>query len=149
MRFVTSEKGIEFIKSYEALVLKAYDDSTGVWTIGYGHTAGVMPGMEITESQAVEFLQADLKRFEESVNRYVTVPLTQNMFDALVSFTFNLGAGALKRSTLLKKLNCGYITGAAGQFERFVYAGGKVMRGLVRRRAAEKEIFLNGKYLFN
>ena len=97
MRFVTSEKGIEFIKSYEALVLKAYDDSTGVWTIGYGHTAGVMPGMEITESQAVEFLQADLKRFEESVNRYVTVPLTQNMFDALVSFTFNLGAGALKK----------------------------------------------------
>ncbi len=125
MRFVTSEKGIEFIKSYEALVLKAYDDSTGVWTIGYGHTAGVMPGMGIT------------------------VPLTQNMFDALVSFTFNLGAGALKRSTLLKKLNCGDITGAAGQFERFVYAGGKVMRGLVRRRAAEKEIFLNGKYLFN
>ena len=142
MRFVTSEKGIEFIKSYEALVLKAYDDRTGAWTIGYGHTAGVMPGMEITESQAVEFLQADLKRFEESVNRYVTVPLTQ-------SFTFNLGAGALKRSTLLKKLNCGDITGAAGQFERFVYAGGKVMRGLVRRRAAEKEIFLNGKYLFN
>ena len=71
------------------------------------------------------------------------------MFDALVSFTFNLGAGTLKRSTLLKKLNRNDIDGAAAEFDRFIYAGGKIMRGLVRRRAAEKEIFLNGNYLNN
>ena len=149
MEFVTSQKGIDFIRSYESLRLKAYDDSTGVWTIGYGHTAGIMPDMTITESQAVDYFKTDLKSFERSVNKYVIVPIKQNMFDALVSFTFNLGAGTLKRSTLLKKLNRNDIDGAAAEFDRFIYAGGKVMRGLVRRRAAEKEIFLNGNYLNN
>lgn len=149
MEFATSQRGMDFIRSYEALRLKAYDDSTGVWTIGYGHTAGVTPGMTITESQAVDYFRTDLKSFERSVNKYVIVPITQNMFDALVSFTFNLGAGTLKRSTLLKKLNCNDFAGAAAEFDRFIYAGGKIMRGLVRRRAAEKEIFLNGNYLNN
>lgn len=149
MEFVTSQRGMDFIRSYEALRLKAYDDSTGVWTIGYGHTARVMPGMTITESQAVDYFRTDLKSFERSVNKYVIVLITQNMFDALVSFTFNLGAGTLKRSTLLKKLNCNDFAGAAAEFDRFIYAGGKIMRGLVRRRAAEKEIFLNGNYLNN
>ena len=149
MEFVTSQKGIDFIRSYEALRLKAYDDSTGVWTIGYGHTAGVAPGMTITESQAIEYFKADLKSFERSVNKYVFAPITQNMFDALVSFAFNLGAGTLKRSTLLKKLNQNDIAGAAEEFGRFIFAGGKMMRGLVRRRDAEKEIFLNGNYINN
>lgn len=149
MGYITSQKGIDFIRSYEGLRLKAYDDSTGVWTIGYGHTAGVVPGMKITENQAVEYFKADIKSFENAVNKYVSVPITQNMFDALVSFTYNLGAGTLKRSTLLKKLNRNDIAGAADEFGRFVYAGGRIMKGLVRRRAAEKEIFLKGNYINN
>lgn len=146
---IASQKGIDFIRSYEGLRLMAYDDGTGVWTIGYGHTAGVVPGMTITESQAVEYFKADIKSFENAVNKYVTVPITQNMFDALVSFTYNLGAGTLKRSNLLKKLNCNDFAGAADEFCRFVYAGEKIMKGLVRRRAAEKEIFLNDNYTNN
>lgn len=149
MKYVTSQKGINFIRSYEGLRLKAYTDSAGVWTIGYGHTGGVVPDMTITERQAVEYFKADIKSFENAVNKYVSVPITQSMFDALVSFTYNLGAGTLKRSTLLKKLNCNDIVGAADEFGRFVYAGGRILKGLVRRRAAEKEIFLKGNYANN
>lgn len=149
MKFITSQKGIDFIRSYEGLRLEAYDDSTGVWTIGYGHTAGVVPGMVITEMQAVEYFKTDMKYFEKAINLYVAVPISQNMFDALASFTYNLGVGTLKRSTLLKKLNQNDIAGAADEFGRFVHADGRVLRGLVRRREAEKEMFLKGNYKMN
>ncbi len=140
----TSQRGIDLIKRYEGLSLTAYPDpATGgePWTIGYGTTAGVRPGMTISSARAEEMLHADLAQFETAVDRLVTVPLKQHQFDALVSFTYNLGEGNLRSSTLLKKLNAGDYAGAAAQFERWVTAAGKPLPGLVKRRAAERAMF--------
>lgn len=143
----TAQKGIDLIKSFEGCQLKAYKCPAGVWTIGYGHTGSVdgkaiCSGMVINAQKAVELLKQDLATFEAAVNSYVTAPITQNMFDALVSFSFNVGAGALKGSTLLKKLNAKDYSGAADEFPKWNKANGKVLNGLVRRRAAEKDLFL-------
>jgi len=139
---ITSKKGIDLIKSFEGLELKAYKDSVGVLTIGYGSTGNhVFAGQSITEAQAEDLLKSDLLRFEKGVSAVVTVPLTQNQFDALISFSFNLGLGNLKSSTLLKKLNAKDYTGAANEFTRWNKAGGKVLSGLTRRREAEKNLF--------
>lgn len=129
------------VTNFEGLRLKAYQDSVGVWTIGYGHTLGVKPGQTITEERAIELLYKDVERFERSVNRLIDVPLTQYQFDALVSFSFNVGGHALKTSTLRKVLNQGNYDGAAKQFERWVFAGEQKLRGLVRRRRAEAALF--------
>ena len=137
-----SETGIELIKKFEGCVLKAYKCPAGIWTIGYGHTTNVKKGQTITKEQAEEYLKQDLNRFEITVNNLVNVPLNQNQFDALVSFCYNLGSGNLKNSTLLKLLNKKDYTRAAEEFDRWVYAGGKKLSGLVKRRAAEKELFL-------
>ena len=137
-----SETGIELIKKFEGCVLKAYKCPAGVWTIGYGHTSGVKEGQTITKAQAKELLIQDLRPFEIGVNNLVNVPLNQNQFDALVSFCYNLGTGNLKNSTLLKLLNKGDYNGAAEQFDHWIYAGGKKLNGLVKRRAAEKKLFL-------
>lgn len=136
-----SERGFELIKQFEGLRLQAYPCSAGVWTIGYGHTAGVQSGDVITAPQADAFLRDDVTLSERIVNKYVSVSLTQYQFDALVSFTFNLGSGDLRASTLLKKLNAGDTAGAAGEFLRWVNAGGKKRPGLIRRREAEKALF--------
>ncbi len=144
MSFTTSQAGINLIKSFEGCKLTAYQDSVGVWTIGYGHTANVYSGMKITEAQAEAYLKQDLKTSENAVNNKVTYSIKQNQFDALVSFTFNVGSGNFGSSTLLKKLNQGDISGAANEFTKWIYAGGEILDGLVRRRAAEKEMFLNG-----
>lgn len=144
MAFSISQAGIDLIKSFEGCKLTAYQDSVGVWTIGYGHTGDVYPGMIITQEKAEELLRSDLKTAENAVNAKVIYPITQNMFDALVSLTFNIGSDAFGTSTLLKKLNQGDINGAANEFDKWIYAGSKVQPGLVRRRAAEKEMFLNG-----
>ncbi|WP_157796254.1 LysM peptidoglycan-binding domain-containing protein [Bacillus xiapuensis] len=148
----TSQRGVNLIKEFEGLRLTAYYDSVGVLTIGYGHTNNtasadkypVYPGQTITASKAEEILKADLITYENAVNSYVTYPINQNQFDALVSFSFNLGTGALRTSTLLAKLNAGDVQGAADEFDRWVYAGGQILAGLVRRRAAEKALFLEG-----
>ena len=142
----TSPKGIALIKAAEGLRLKAYPDpGTGAlpWTIGYGSTSGVTKNMVITEAQAEQMLAADLVRFERAVERLVRVPLKQGQFDALVSFTYNVGEGNFTRSTLLRKLNADDHAGAAEQFKRWVNAGGKVLPGLVKRRAAERALFLS------
>ena len=141
----TSPTGIGLIKSSEGLRLKAYPDpGTGglPWTIGYGSTSGVTQKMVITEAQAEQMLAADLVRFERAVERLVRVPLNQGQFDALVSFTYNVGEGNFTKSTLLRKLNAGDTAGAAEQFKRWVNAGGKVLPGLVKRRVAERALFL-------
>lgn len=139
-----SEKAVDFIKSFEGLELKAYKDSVGVLTIGYGSTGPhVTVGMTITESQAETLLKKDLSRFEKGVDDMVKVPLNQNQFDALVSFSFNLGLGNLKSSTLLRKLNSLDYAGAANEIPRWDKAGGKILKGLTRRRLAEKELFLS------
>ena len=145
----TSNVGIELIKKYEGCVLKAYKCPSGVWTIGYGHTNGVKSGMQITKTQALDYLKQDLSTFEKVVTDYVKVPLNQNQFDALVSFSFNCGSGALKTSTLLKKLySCDY-NGAANEFPKWNKSNGKVLNGLVKRREEEKELFIKTNHLSN
>ena len=145
----TSDVGIELIKKYEGYVLKAYKCPSGVWTIGYGHTNGVKSGMQITKTQALDYLKQDLSTFENVVTNYVKVPLNQNQFDALVSFSFNCGTGALKTSTLLQKLNSSDYNGTANEFLKWNKSNGKVLNGLVKRRQEEKELFLKTNYLSN
>ena len=142
-----SKTGIDLISSFEGIRLNAYDDGVGVWTIGIGTTVypngvKVKKGDKCTLEQAKEYFAHDLKRFESSVNKLVKVPLSQNQFDALVSLTYNIGSGAFNNSTLLKKLNKGDYQGAADQFLVWNKAGGKVLKGLVRRREAERALFL-------
>lgn len=139
-----SNTGDELICDFEGLRLNSYPDpGTGgePFTVGYGHTKGVKPGMKITVAQALEFLRQDVAEFENAIAFLVKVPLNQNQFDALICFTFNVGIGAVKSSTLLKKLNQKDYTEAASQFLRWNKAGGKVMPGLTRRREAEKKLF--------
>ncbi|NEQ49047.1 MAG: lysozyme [Leptolyngbya sp. SIO3F4] len=142
----TNTSGVNLIKSFEGLRLKAYQDAVGVWTIGYGTTRGVKPGQEISEAQAEAFLKTDLNRFENAVNQAVRVSINDNQFAALVSFSYNVGAGALRSSTLLRKLNRRDIYGAANEFTRWNRAGGRVLAGLTRRRNAEKALFLGQDY---
>lgn len=138
-----NSKGLNLVKRFEGLVLKAYRDPVGVWTIGYGHTGSeVGPGDVITKAQAESLLKKDLTRFEQAVRNLVKVPLNSNQFSALVSFTFNVGSGALAQSTLLSLLNQRNYQGAADQFSRWVYGDGRVLPGLVTRRNAERELFL-------
>lgn len=137
----TNAKGLRLIKEFEGLSLVAYQDAVGVWTIGYGTTRGVYPGMRITLEQAEEFLRRDLQRFESAVNQLVRVPLNADQFSALVSFVYNVGEGAFADSTLLAKLNRGDYDGASDEFLRWVYAGGRVLPGLERRRRAERALF--------
>lgn len=143
--------GINLIKKYEGCRLTAYKCPAGVWTIGYGHTKNVKSGMKITQNKANELLEDDLKRIGNTIIQLVNVSMHQNQFDALVSFTFNCGSGALKRSTLLKKLNNKDYDGAANEFTRWNKSNGKVLNGLVKRRADEKALFLKSKikYLSN
>lgn len=147
----TSKQGIELIKKYEGLRLTAYKCPSDVWTIGYGHTRDVTKGMHITGKQAEKFLQEDLKAFEDAVNDYVKVPINQNQFDALVSFSFNCGSGALKKSTLLRKLNARDFSGAANEFLKWNKSNGIILEGLVKRRKDERELFLKSTpvYLSN
>lgn len=137
-----SNNGINLVKRFEGLELKAYRDSVGILTIGYGHTHAVKAGDIITGEQADAFLREDLQVAELTVNTNVKVKLTQGQFDALVSFVFNLGSGNFVKSTLIKKLNVGDYAGAADEFGKWVNAGGKKLPGLVKRRAAEREVFL-------
>lgn len=139
---VTGKKGLELIKESEGLSLEAYLCPAQVWTIGYGHTGGVKSGDVITSEQADDYLRQDLANSERAVEHAVSISLNQNQFDALVSFTFNLGAGNLNSSTLLKKLNHGDYSGAADEFLRWDHSGGKQLAGLTRRREAERELFL-------
>lgn len=142
-QFRTSSAGLQLIKSFEGLRLTAYQDLVGVWTIGYGHTGpDVRPGLMITQEQANTLLAADLAGFEQGVAKLVTLLLNQHQFDALVSFSYNLGLGNLQNSTLLRLLNAGEVAAAAEQFLRWDKAGGKQVAGLISRRNAERNLFL-------
>ncbi len=147
MSKLTSSVGLNLIKGFEGKRTVSYDDGVGVWSIGYGtikypNGVQVKKGDTCTEQQAEDYLRNDLEKFETAVNKLVKVPLTQNQFDALASFTYNLGETNLANSTLLKKLNKRDYQGAADQFLVWNKAGGKVMKGLVRRREAERSLFL-------
>lgn len=141
-----SAKGIEHIKASEGLRLKAYPDPASggdPWTIGYGSTTGVKPGQVITEAQAEQMLRKDVARFEGAVNK-LAPKTTQGQFDALVSFSFNVGEGNLAKSTLLKFHNAGDYAGAANEFSKWVNAAGRKMPGLVTRRAGEAKLYRSG-----
>jgi lysozyme len=142
-----SEKCLELIRRFEGFRSKAYRCPAGVWTIGYGSTRYAdgthvnQSDPPITETQADEIMRATLGEYERAVDRYVSVFVNQNEFDALVDFAYNAGAKNLLNSTLLKKLNAGDRKGAAKEFERWVYADGQILGGLVRRRMAERVLF--------
>lgn len=129
------------IKKWEGFSSKAYKCPAGVWTIGYGHTATARQGMSITRVEAELLLQKDVSHFAKAVNNLVTIEVNQNQFDALVSFTYNIGVNAFTNSTLLKNLNSGAYHLAAKQFDRWVYAGQTKLAGLVTRRREERELF--------
>ena len=135
------QKGINLIKHFEGCELNAYKCPAGVWTIGYGHIKGVSEGMSITQEQAEQMLLDELKEYENYINELVTVNLSQNQFDALVSWVYNLGPANLQSSTFLKVLNSGDYSGVPAQIERWNKAGGKVLEGLIRRREAESALF--------
>lgn len=142
-----SPQGVDLICGFEGLELKAYDDGVGVCTIGYGttiypHGKAVQYGDTCTIEQAKNYMQHDLRRFEQAVSSAVNVPLNQNQFDALVSLSYNIGIGAFKNSTLLKLLNTSDYHAASHQFDVWIKAGGKTVQGLVNRRAVEKTLFL-------
>lgn len=138
------EPAIELIEHFEGLVLHAYKDPVGIWTIGYGTTKGVKPGQVITKTQALDFLMKDLSERSGVIEDLIKVPVEDNEFCALLSFVYNVGNGAFAKSTLLRKLNSKRPRReVADEFLRWVRAGGKVLPGLVRRRKAERELFLS------
>lgn len=140
----TSQKGIELIKSFEELRTKVYLDPVGIPTIGWGHTKDVtLDAPEATVEQCENWLREDLQPVEKAINLYVEPKLNQNQFDALASFVFNVGVGNFKVSTLLRKINEQNFVGAAQEFGRWVYAKGKKLPGLERRRRAEAELWLS------
>ena len=143
-----NQDSLDLVKEFEGLKLTAYADPVGVWTIGYGTTAaagvGVTPvrGLTITAAQAEMFLHRALDKFAAQITPGIKVPVNENQYGALVSLAYNIGPGAFLRSTLLRKLNAGDYAGAADQFRVWNKAKGKVLKGLTRRREAERALFL-------
>lgn len=141
-----SQRGIDLIKQFEGYSSKAYPDpATGgaPWTIGYGTIKGVKTGMIITAEQAEKMLRDDVAKFESGVSSLITAPTTQGQFDAMVSLAYNIGLGNFGKSTLLKKHNARCYTCAADQFRVWNRANGKVMNGLTKRRAAERQVYMS------
>jgi lysozyme len=137
----TSGEGKALIKKFEGCELQAYQCSANVWTIGYGHTRDVSEGDSCSQEEADTMLAEDLEEFEGYVNDLVQTELSQNQFDALVAWTYNLGPTNLKASTLLQRLNEGDLADAPHQIRRWNKAGGQVLDGLIRRREAEALLF--------
>lgn len=140
---IYSKMGRALTERFEGCRLSSYQDQVGVWTIGYGHTRGVGPGMFCTVPQAEAWLVEDDTWASNAVNKDVNIVLTQGEFDALVDFTFNLGETSFYRSTLLKLVNGNNFAAAANEFARWDRAGGKIVAGLLRRRLAEKAEFVS------
>lgn len=139
-----SKTGLALTERFEGCKLHAYQDIGGVWTIGWGHTAGVMKGMVWTQSRADDQLFKDMMCAEVAVNELVTCPLTQGEFDALVDFVYNIGTRAFAHSTMLKLLNQKKYQDAADEFVLWDHVGGKEVAGLLERRKAEQEEFNGG-----
>ncbi len=133
----------DFVKQFEGRELKAYRCSAGVWTIGYGHTKGVSEGDEISPAEAEQLLVEDLTAIATDLSRLVNVPVSEGQYIALLSLAFNVGASAIKKSTLLFHLNHKRYDEAAEEFDKWIYAGGKPSEGLKRRRATERKLFEN------
>jgi len=148
MALTTSAPMRRMIEQWEGLRLQTYSDSVGVLTIGYGHTGpDVHEGQDITDTQADVLLSFDLHKFETAVSNMLDgAPTSQTQFDALVSFAYNLGAGALKSSSLLHYHQEGQYGLATAEFPKWDHAGGRVLAGLLRRRQGEAAVYLYGKY---
>lgn len=136
-----SADGRKFLEAREALRLVAYKDGGGVWTLGYGHTHGIKKGDTCTEEQADEWLSQDVAPVERAINEHILVQLNQNQFDALCSFSLNVGISAFLVSTLLRRLNQGNFTLAAHEFDQWIFDNGQVVQGLINRRALERKLF--------
>ena len=136
-----SQEGLALIKKFEGCRLKAYRCSANVLTIGYGHTGGVQVNDVISQPEADKLLEEDIAKFEDYVSDNVIVELNQGQFDALVAWTFNLGPGNLRESTMLKKLNNQEYESVPFEMRRWNKAGGKTLDGLIRRREAESLLF--------
>ena len=137
-----SAAGVAFIAGWEGKENAPYKDMVGVWTVCYGSTgAHVRSGGVRTDEECITLLEEDLVRFERAVNRCTPAPKNQNQFDALVSLSFNIGENAYCGSTLARKFNAGDVAGASAEFPRWSYAGGRQVRGLLRRREAERRLF--------
>lgn len=137
------QQAIDLVKASEGCRLKAYRCSAGIPTIGFGHTLSVKMGMKITQEEADVFLLRDLMKAASSILRLTTVAINDNQFAALIDFVFNLGAGRYQSSTIRARLNRGEYGGAAEYFLKYVYAGGRVLPGLVRRRQLEYNLFMS------
>lgn len=135
-----NQAGLDLIKNFEGCRLEAYDDGTGVWTIGYGHTPA-MPGQTISQDEATALLESDLSWAEKCVNDNVSRNATPNQFAAMVSLTFNIGCGGFQSSSVLRNFNLGKMDEAKQSFGLWNKAGGQVLEGLVRRRTAEAQLF--------
>jgi len=136
-----SDRAITLIKQFEGLRLDSYQDAVGVWTVGYGTTRGAEPDQHITEAEADTMLRNDLAHVEGVLSVAVTAPVTQNQFDALCSLAYNVGCGAVTRSTLLRLVNQRDPSAAALEFPKWSHAGGRMLDGLLKRRMAEKALF--------
>ena len=145
-----SNEGLNFVAGFEGFRGEAYNDAAGHATIGFGHLLHHGPvtaadkRLHLTRAQGLKLFRKDMRRFEDAVNRYVTVPITQAQFDALCSFAFNVGVVAFRDSTLLRHLNHERRLPAADEFLKWNKAGGRVLAGLTRRRQAERKMFLTG-----
>jgi len=143
MTMRTGDAGLTLIKRFEGCVLTTYRCGAGVCTIGFGHTGkDVKPGMAITRDRAEVLLKRDLAVVDAALERLVTAPLRQHQWDAVASLIFNIGVPAFAKSTLLRLLNAEEHGNAADEFGRWVYAGSRVLPGLIKRRAAERDLFL-------
>lgn len=142
-----NDEGIALIKQWEGLRLKAYQCSAGRWTIGYGHTATARPGMSISQIDADRLLLQDISTAEVEVSRAVDVTLTDNQFAALVSWTYNVGADAMRKSTLIRKLNAGDFGSVLSELTRWNKVNGKPNKGLTNRRAAEAGLWARGSFV--
>ncbi len=151
MNYRLSEAGEALIKEFESCRLEAYQDSVGIWTIGWGHIHGVKKGDKITQEEADAIFDAEIEMYIDGVNSMLKVEVTQGQFDAMVSLAYNVGldmdlddvAEGLGDSTLLKKVNRKDFAGAAEEFPKWNKAGGQVLNGLTRRRMAERAMFLS------
>lgn len=138
-----SENGLNLLKQFDKVHLTAYKDTGKYYSIGYGHNGpSVKPGDTCTLEEAEATLRKDMEKYTKNVASKVKVPLTQNQLDALAVFAHNVGNGAFNKSTLLKKLNAGDYVGAANELDRWIHADGKALKGLAKRRDAEKQLFL-------
>ena len=138
-----SENGLELIKKFEGCETTAYQDSVGVWTIGFGYTKGVEEGQTCSIEDAESMLADEMDEYEGYINNMVKVELQQHEFDALVAWVYNLGPTNLGESTMLKVLNGGQFDRVPDEMNRWTRAGGEILEGLVRRRQAESLMFQN------